>query len=363
MQKKKWNWQQENWLKWEFDSKSLQKYEDTFLLQAWKLSWALEYLLDEEKQNLEIQLLSDEAIMTSKIEGEYLDRDSVQSSIKRKFWLKTDKSIKAAESGIAELMMDCFQNYERELTHEVLFLWHEMICSWRRDLQNVWDYRTHSEPMQVVSWEIDRPKIHFQAPPSAQMYDMMSVFLSWLQNSKLPILTKTWIAHLYFISIHPFEDGNGRIVRAICEYVMSHTLQRPSYTTLSRQIEIQRKQYYTMLEKNNKSMKIQSWLEWFCETVIEAQKYALELTQFTIQKTKIFDRVKNSINERQEKVLIRMFEAGPDWFDWGLSAANYIKITKATIPTTTRDLQDLVQQGVLMKTWERKSTRYWLKLH
>jgi len=141
---------------------------------------------------------------------------------------------------------------------------------------------------------------------------------------------------------------------------MSHSLQKPSYTTLSRQIEIQRKEYYLMLERNNKNMDIQTWLEWFCETTIKAQKYALELTQFTISKTKILDRVKDFVNIRQEKVLLKLFDAGIDGFHWWLSAANYMKITKATIPTTTRDLQDLVQKWVLKRTWERKSTRYWL---
>lgn len=114
---------------------------------------------------------------------------------------------------------------------------------------------------------------------------------------------------MYFISIHPFEDGNGRIVRAICEHILSHSLNKPSFTTLSRQIQIQRKEYYEILEKSNKNMNIRSWLDWYCNIVLQAQKYALMLIDFTIKKTKLLDSISGNINQRQEKVLIRMFEA------------------------------------------------------
>lgn len=358
----KWNWEQEDWTQWRFDAEQLQAYESEFLLQAGKLSWALEHLVEEEKRNIHIHLLSDEAITTSQIEGEYLSRDSVQSSIKRKLGIKTDINSKPAEEGIAQLMLDCFENYERKLSHEVLFFWHTMICKGRRDLQDIWWYRTHSEPMQVVSWEIDRPKVHFQAPPSLQVYKEMEQFLIWIQEAKLPVLTKAGIAHLYFVCIHPFEDGNGRIARSLCEYIFSNSLWTPSMTTLSRQIELQRKEYYQMLERNNKTMEIGSWLLWFSQVVLEAQKYAMRTVEFTIAKTKMLDSFSGSINERQKKVLLRLFAAGPEWFLGWLSAGNYLTITKTSIATATRDLQDLVARWVLKKTGERKSTRYWINI-
>lgn len=358
----KWNWEKPNWTQWEFNAEELQKYETEFLLQAGKLSGALEHLLDDEKRSIHINLLSDEAMTTSKIEWEYLDRESVQSSIKRKFGIKTHINPKPAENGIAELMLDCFENYKRQLTHEVLFSWHRMICSGRRDLHVIGGYRTHSEAMQVVSGEIDRPKIHFEAPASSRVYDEMEQFLSWLQDSKLPILTKAWIAHLYFVSIHPFEDGNGRISRALCEYIFSQSLGIPSMTILSRQIEIKKKEYYLMLERNNKTMEISSWIVWFSQTVIEAQKYALTVVDFTIAKTKMLDSLAWNINERQKKVLLRLFAVGPEWFLGWLSAGNYIALTKTSIPTATRDLLDLVNKWVLKRTGERKTTRYWLHI-
>lgn len=359
---KKWNWQQDNWPHFEFEVADFQKYENEFLLNAWKLSWALVYLHKTEKDNLQVQLLSDEAMNTSEIEGEYLDRDSVQSSIQKKLWMKVAVNHKAAESGIAELMIDCFENFSDALTHERLYKWHHMICEGRNDLQDIWRYRTHSESMQVVSGQIDRPKIHFEAPESSQMKQEMIFFFTWIQNSQLSPLLKSWIAHMYFISIHPFEDGNGRIVRAICEHILSHSLNKPSFTILSRQIQIQRKEYYEILEKSNKNMNIRSWLDWYCNTVLQAQKYALMLIDFTIKKTKLLDSISGNINQRQEKVLIRMCEAWPEGFIGWLSAANYIKITKATVPTTTRDLSSLVSKWALKKTGERKSTRYWLNI-
>ncbi len=359
---KKWNWQQNNWPNFEFEAADFQKYEKEFLLNAWKLSWTLVHLHRAEKDNIQVQLLSDEAMNTSEIEGEYLDRDSVQSSIQKKLWIRAEINHKVAENGIAELMIDCFENFSQELTHERLYKWHHMICRERKDLQDIWRYRTHSEPMQVVSGQIDTPKIHFEAPASSCIKLEMANFFTWLKNSQFSPLMKSGVAHMYFISIHPFEDGNGRIVRAICEHILSHSLSKPSLTTLSRQIQIQRSQYYEILEKSNKNMNIHSWLEWYCITVLEAQKYALTLINFTIQKTKILDSIWGNINKRQEKVLIRMFEAWPEGFIGWLSAANYIKITKATVPTTTRDLSDLVSKWVLKKTWERKSTRYWLNI-
>jgi Fic family protein len=146
--------------------------------------------------------------------------------------------------------------------------------------------------MQVVSGQIDRPKIHFEAPNSSMVLNEMDDFLQWMKNSDLPPLIKSSIAHMYFISIHPFEDGNGRIVRAICEYILSNSLSKPSFTTLSRQIEKQRKEYYDILEKSNKAMNIEAFIEWFCVAILDAQKYALSLINFTIQKTKLLDRLR-----------------------------------------------------------------------
>ncbi len=355
-----WNWQQPDWRHWRYDSKALSELEQRFLLGAGRLLGAWQHLNPRDQDALKVDLLSDEAMKTSQIEGEFLNRTSVQSSIRREFGLTPLKKSGAAEQGIAELMVSVFKGFDQPLTHQDLFAWHDMVCRTQRNMDVIGGYRTHEEAMQVVSGPIDKPQIHFEAPPSIQVPEEMDTFLSWLENARLPILTLSGIAHLYFVSIHPFEDGNGRIARAISEHCISRALGQPSLLALSRQIEKERKSYYRELEHHNKRMDIQSWLVWFAETALSAQEYSLQLIDHIIIKTQMLDSLRGQLNKRQERALIRMFDAGPAGFIGGLSAKNYRAITGASTPTTTRDLNDLVDKGALRKTGERKGTRYWL---
>ncbi|QBF30076.1 Fic family protein [Thalassococcus sp. S3] len=355
-----WNWQHEDWPNWRYDPKALEAMEQHFLLGAGRLSGAWQHLSKDDRDNVKVELLSEEAIKTSEIEGEYLDRASVQSSVRRQLGLKAQAKAGSAEAGIAELMVAVFDGFENDITHETLFVWHRMVCGAQRDLQNIGAYRTHTEAMQVVSGPFQKPKVHFEAPPSRQVDREMTRFLDWLNQSTLPALTKAGIAHLYFVSIHPFEDGNGRIARAISEHSLSRALGQPSLLAFARQIEKERKGYYDILERNNKSLNIDAWLAWFAKTALKAQDYSIALIGHVIAKTQMLDRLRGQLNDRQERALLRMFEAGPDGFVGGLSAKNYRAITGATVPTTTRDLNDLVAKGALHKTGARKATRYWL---
>lgn len=164
------------------------------------------------------------------------------------------------------------------------------------------------------------------------------------------------------MSIHPFEDGNGRIGRALSEKLLAQALGQPSLLALSRQIEKDRKHYYLALEAANKDLEIEPWLIWFSETVLKAQAYSTLMIDHLIAKTKMLDHLRGQLNPRQEKVLIRLFDAGPEGFEGGLSAKNYITIADTTTPTATRDLGALVAKGALKRTGERKATRYWLNL-
>ncbi|PCH75308.1 MAG: cell filamentation protein Fic [Rhodobacteraceae bacterium] len=357
-----WNWQHPDWPNWRFDPKQLEDFERRFLLGSGRLMGAWQHLTNADKDQIKIDLLSDEAMKTSEIEGEYLDRASVQSSVRRQFGLTVDRRSGPAESGIAELMVDCYQGFDTPITHDGLFHWHELVCRGRSDLACVGAYRAHPEPMQVVSGPIQKPKVHFEAPPSDQMHAEMTQLLTWITQSKLPALTKAGIAHLHFVTVHPFEDGNGRIARAMSEKLLAQALGQPSLLALSRQIELDRKHYYLALEANNKRLDIEPWLIWFAETVLKAQAYSTSMIDHLIAKTKMLDHLRGQINSRQEKVLIRLFDAGPDGFEGGLSAKNYISIADTTTPTATRDLGDLVAKGALRRTGERKATRYWLNL-
>lgn len=360
----KWNWQQNDWPNFTYDSTEMASLEAQFLRESGVILGAVRHLGDDDHDLLRVDLLTTEAQKTSEIEGEILDRDSLQSSIRRYFGLQIAKpKIRPQEAGISEMMVSLYKNFNQPLTHETLFSWHEMVANGRRDLIDIGRYRTHPEPMQVVSGSMHDPKIHFEAPPSEEVQEEMEHFINWFAKSaSLPTLTRAGIAHLYFVSIHPFEDGNGRIGRALAEKAIAQNLDQPSLIALSYQIEKKRSAYYDALERANKDNVITDWLLYFGKMILEAQQTTLRQIEFLIEKTKFYDRLRGQLNERQEKVLQRMFREGIAGFKGGLSAENYLSITQTSRATATRDLADLVRKDAFIKTGQLKKTRYWLNL-
>lgn len=365
-----WNWLLKNWPQFTYDKETLVELEHIFMQNSGTVVGALKHVTNDSKDDLLVEILSNEAMKTSEIEGEFLNRDSVQSSIKRNLGLNVEKrKVPPAEFGIAEMMVDLYLNYSKPLSHNQLFEWHKMITNGRRDLTNIGEYRTHTEPMQVVSSRFDRPNVHFEAPPSSQIPREMEQFITWFNEvhhkkselDRFPLI-KSGIAHLYFVSIHPFEDGNGRIGRAIAEKSIAISTKKPTLISLSHTIEANKKDYYTFLENNNKTLEITGWLTYFGKTILDAQKNTLKQIDFLIEKAKFFDRFSSQMNERQLKVIQRLFEAGYTGFKGGLSAKNYVKIAKTSESTATRDLVDLVRKEILTKTGTFKSTRYSLNI-
>jgi Fic family protein len=366
---KNWNWQQPDWPNFRYDARRLGQQESAFLNRGGILVGTIKHLSPPDGDQLRIELMSNEAVQTSAIEGEIIDRDSVQSSLRRQFGLKTDdRRIPPAEQGIAAMMIDLYRSFAETLTHETMFRWHRLLTNGRQDLRDIGQYRTHTEPMVIVSGRYDEPKIHFEAPPSTEVPKEMDRFVDWFNGSAsggpsaLPALTRAGIAHLYFVSIHPFEDGNGRISRALAEKVLAQSLGLPTLIALSDTIERRRKDYYRALEDANRDNGIDPWLTWFAGTVIDAQHATQVRAEFVIGKTKLLDRLRNQLNSRQEKVLLRMFQEGPDGFKGGMSADKYIRIAPTSRATATRDLQDLVEKGALLRKGELKGTRYYLPL-
>jgi len=364
-----WNWQQSDWPDFRWNNAKLKPLESLFLKQSGIQIGSTKHFDESEFRYLVIDLITSEAMKTSEIEGEYLDRKSVQSSIRHNFGLEiNNRRVSLAEHGIAALMTDLYQNFSEPLTHDILYEWHSMLTNGRNDLQDVGAYRTHKDTMQVVSGRVDKPTIHFEAPPSAAVFNEMQKYISWWHRTtprasdELPPLIRAGIAHLYFVCIHPFEDGNGRIGRALVEKALSEELGKPTLIALSQIIERDKKLYYKKLEENNKHNEITDWLIYFSNTILKAQEYSLKLIDFLIQKTKLFDQLRNKLNHRQTKVLERMFREGIDGFKGGLSAENYISITGASRATVTRDLTDLLAKGALLKTGQLKSTRYYLNI-
>jgi Fic family protein len=346
----------------------LESLERQLLRQFGEFTGVFRHVAADDRNALRIELISEEAIKTSEIEGEILNRDSVQSSLRHQFGLGPEVSnIPAAERGIASLMTDLYEHFEDPLNDATLFAWHNHLMGGNKSIRIIDAYRTHDEPMQVVSGPIHKPTIHFEAPPSKAMPAEMQRFIVWfndtapLGKTPLPALTRTGLVHLYFVCIHPFEDGNGRIGRALAEKSHVPNLDHPSLIALAYTIEHKRKDYYAALERNNKDMAVTDWLRYFAETVIEAQSRSIKRVDFYVAKAKFYERQHDQLNERQAKVIARMFKEGIDGFKGGLSAENYIAITGTSRATTTRDLQDLVEKRALTKTGYLRHTRYFLK--
>ena len=364
-----WNWEQADWPNFSYDSEALEPLEKEFLLRSGEVVGVCKHVGADDQASLKIEIISDEAVKTSEIEGEILNRDSVQSSLRQQFGLGIEQpGVKPAEHGISRMMVDLYQNYATPLTDQMMFDWHAMLSGGDKSINVIGGYRTHADPLQVVSGANYKRIVHFEAPPSDRVTDEMKRFITWFNDtvpggkSPLPALTRAGVGHLYFESIHPFEDGNGRIGRALAQKSLSQNLGQPSLTTLAYTIERKRKDYYNALARNSKDCQIADWLTYFAETVLAAQANTLKRVDFYVAKAKVYERLREQLNERQEKAMARMFREGIDGFKGGLSAENYITITKASRATATRDLQDLVAKNALTKTGERRHTRYHLNL-
>lgn len=361
-----WNWQRNDWPNFTWDADKLVRAESLFAEQAGIMIGITKHLDEADHEALTIEMMSDEACDTSAIEGEMLDRASVQSSIQHHFGLKTDRRAGPAEAGIAEMMVDLYRGLQTPLDQEMLFSWHRMIMAGRRDLADVGGYRRQVEPMQIVSGPIHAPRVHFEAPPSDRIPEEMDRFLTWFRKTApkkkhaLTPVTRAGIAHIWFESLHPFEDGNGRIGRAIIEKALAQSLSRPILTAVAGTLLKHRKEYYEALQRASHNLDITNWLLWFAASTIEAQRRSLTETEFMLSKAHLLSRVGDRLNKRQEKAVLRMFSEGPEGFTGGLSAGNYRRITGASPATATRDLRDLVGLRVLTRTGERKSTRYHL---
>ena len=364
-----WNWQQPDWPKFIWRSSRLAAAEQQFLVGGGTFVGAIKHLGEEERNQLTVEAMSTEALTTSEIEGEILDRASVQSSIQRQLGLAADKRRAAlAERGVSEMMVSLYKTFATPLSDEMLYEWHRMLMGGRQNLTDVGRYRTSAEPMQIVSGAMGAAKIHFEAPQSKKVPGEMKQFIKWFNRTAsggrepLPALTRAGAAHLYFESIHPFEDGNGRIGRALAEKSLAQSLGQPSLIALAETILARRARYYAALEAANKSNEITKWLAWFAGTTIEAQRRTLALIEFLIDRSKLLGRIRGELNDRQEKALLRMFKEGPEGFKGGMSAGKYSTITGASPATTTRDLADLTEKGALVREGERRHARYKLNV-
>lgn len=358
-----WNWQLPDWPQFIYDRDQIAQKERQFLLGEGSAFAFLKTIAKQDYSQFVVEILSVEGLESSRIEGEILDRESLQSSIKRHFGINTSQKQEVnKESRMATLLCSVYESFDQPLTHEMLFQLHFKLFGDQSHITDCGKYRTHVEPMQIVSHRYDDPKVFFEAPPSLKIPDEMNAFVDWFNTTSTsePILVRAAIAHLYFESIHPFEDGNGRIGRVLVEKVLSQGAGRPVLIAVSKVLEKRRKEYYAALERCNRTLEVGHWVEFFTDVVLQAQKESMSLLYFLIEKSKMLTALAGQLNIRQEKALLRMLAEGLDGFKGGLSAENYIAITKTSRATATRDLTELVQKEVLVKTGELRHTRYWL---
>jgi Fic family protein len=367
-----YNWQQKDWPNFTYNLSAIENSLFLFAEKTAHISGIMKALPEDAQMEAVVEIMVAEAIKTSEIEGEYFSRKDVMSSIRNNLGLNkiNDPVLDKKAEGVGELIIAVRNTWRDAITEEQLFAWHKMLMVTNVKIK-VGQWRDHLEPMQIVSGAMGKEKVHFEAPPSNRVPHEMERFIAWFnltgsagrQEIKKAVV-KSAVAHLYFESVHPFEDGNGRIGRAIAEKALSQGIGYPVFLSLSGTIEAHKKDYYNTLEAAQNSNEITPWIEYFAGVTLEAQRAAEEQINFTLKKTRFFDKFRDQFNERQLKVIRRVLEEGPAGFEGGISAGKYVSITRTSKATATRDLQDLLEIGALIPFGESggRSTKYRVNL-
>jgi Fic family protein len=333
------------------------------MLKAGELKGILSALPKDISTETIVQIMVTEAIKTSEIEGEIINRIDVMSSIRKNLGLHISQEPKDKNAiGLSLLLIDVRNTYKQPLTESKILEWHKLLMGNNKTI-HAGQWRKGNAPMQVISGSASNPKIHYEAPPSKTISKEMKRFIEWYNTSEIssPII-KAAVAHLYFESIHPFEDGNGRIGRAIAEKALSQGFDNPIMFSISKSIEENRSNYYKELQLAQQKLEITKWIEWFASIIIFAQDDAEKTIQFTIKKMKFFDKYDKILNDRQKKVINRILEEGVNGFKGGMNAKKYISITDTSKATATRDLQELAAMNVFVIKGLGRSTSYELDI-
>lgn len=311
-----------------------------------------------------LRTLTEDVLKSSEIEGEVLDREQVRSSIARRLGMDVVGLIEADRNveGVVEMMLDATQNFAQPLTADRLFAWHAALFPTGRSGMNritVGAWRTgEGDPMQVVSGPIGREHVHYEAPEAARMNSEMTRFLDWFEAATPDPVLKAGIAHFWFVTVHPFDDGNGRIARAIADLALARAEGTPQrFYSMSAQIRAERKAYYDLLETTQKGyLDITPWLLWFIACLDRAFDGAETILASVLRKARFWEALAGqSLNERQRKVVNRLL----DGFEGKLTNAKWAALAKTSPDTALRDINDLVSRGILAKEPDGgRSTNY-----
>ena len=320
------------------------------------------------KSEAQLDILISDVSKSSEIEGEHLDLDQVRSSVARKLGMDVAGLVPSDRNvdGVVEMMLDATQNNKQKLTQKRLFGWHASLFPTGHSgvlkiTVGKWRINKPTDPMQVVSGSIGREKVHFEAPSFELVGDEMKAFLDWVNTkTKLDAIIKAAIAHLWFVTIHPFSDGNGRIARAISDMMLARadeTHQR--FYSMSKEIRNQRSRYYKILESTQKGdLDITNWLLWFLDCLEKAIQSSEETLKHTLQKAKFWERHAGTpFNDRQAKMVNKLF----DGFIGKMTSSKWAKMCRCSQDTAGRDINDLLKKEVLVKSKEGgRSTSYLL---
>ena len=360
-------WQQPTWAEFKWDNERL----ITLLSDVRNLEGRIMGLMEGVGFNVQnatsLDVMVEDVLRSSEIEGELLNADRVRSSIARHLGLNTEGLPEPDHytEGVVQVMLDAVRNSNQPLTHERLFNWHAALFPTGRSGMypiTVAAYRKGTAPMQVVSGAMGREKVHYEAPASEAVPAMMDEFLKWInEESGIDPILKAGVAHLWFVAIHPFDDGNGRITRTITDMLLAKADGMPHrFYRMSAEILRERKGYYAALEKaTTGTMDITLWLEWFLQTLRSAILRSEATVKRVVAKSSFWQRSREiPMNDRQVKVVNMLW----DGFDGKLNTSKWAKITKTSQATALRDISDLVEKGILVVANEGgRSTNYLLK--
>ena len=356
----KYIWQTKSWpgLKW--DSAKLLKPLGNIRFSQGALITQIKELGFEIQQTARADVLVEEALKTSAIEGEKLDPDAVRSSVGRRLGLP-DAGLKEVRDqkveGLIEILLDATTSYSKKMTLERIWGWHAALFptgysgmvkisvgQWRDDSKG---------PMQVISGPIGQEKVHFEAPPAKKLDKEMQTFLSWInEKSQLDGIIRAGFAHIWFVTIHPFDDGNGRIARTLTDMLLARDENNPKrFYSLSSQIMAERNEYYEILKATQSGTgDITEWLKWFLECMNRAILNSNTLLKKIMTKARFWQNFAQvRLHERQTKVINRLLDAGAGGFEGGLKNKKYIGIAHTSRATAQRELADLVNKGILIK--------------
>jgi len=374
---KKWIWQHDEYPNFNYDKEQLLDLLTQVAYNRGVLDGVSKLFHSNDIKEIELETLLNEAIHTSEIEGEYLKRESVRASLLKKlnteFDPDTDTSTHQSDA-LVDILIDSSVN-KTPLTMQRLHGWHNsLFISGYSGLNKikVASFRDHDD-MKVVSGSIGHEKVHYVAPPQNNIMAEMANLLEYINNSDENTYIKSALAHLWFVSIHPYDDGNGRIARAITDYILSSgdkaTTQFKLYS-VSMAINSDRKGYYDILDRTtnlfmNRTFDFTPWLKWHLKILNNAMINANEQIKYLIEKTKFWDKHRdNHLNERQIKVLNKILDAGSENFEGGINTKKYTSIVKKSKATVVRDIQELVSKGCIeqIEGTSGRNTRYRVKL-